>query len=69
MDFQLLLSCYCFFLEGIIQDHVKNTVRSKTVVKLEFLNNVTELVWARPGDVLMCELSVLQRIYLTLQAG
>ena len=61
MDFQLLLFCYYFFfLEGIIQNHVKNTVRSKTVVKLEFLNNAIELVWARPGDVLMCELRAIQ---------
>ena len=60
VDFQFLLFCYYFFcLEGIIQDHVKNTVRSKALVKLELLNNATELVWARPGDVLICELSVI----------
>ena len=41
----------------------------KTVVKLELLNNATELVWARPGDVLLCELSVTRWISLTLQAG
>ena len=58
----MLFCYYFFFLEGIIQDHVKNTVRSETLVKLELLNNAIELVWARPGDVLMCELCVVQLI-------
>ena len=59
--FPIIVFCYYFFfLEGIIQDHVKSTVRSKTVVKLKLFNNATELVWARPGDVLMYELHVIQ---------
>ena len=31
-----------------------------TVAKLKLLNNATELVWAKPNDVLMSELSVVQ---------
>ena len=54
----LLLGFFC--LEGTIQDHVKNTVKSKTVVKLKLLNNAIKLVWARPGDVLIYELRVIQ---------
>ena len=36
---------YFFVLEGIIQDYVKDTIRSVTVAKLKLLNNATELVY------------------------
>ena len=35
-------------------------VKSMTVAKVKFLSNATELVWAKPNDVLMSELSVIQ---------